>query len=189
MANTILHKRSSTAGAIPPAGSLTVGELAINTVDGALFTKLSSGTVVNVVQQSGTWTPVIEQTSAAAITGIGYSLQSGNWVRTGDLVWAQGVIDLNAAPATWPTSVAWLAGLPYSFIGNGGGGVVYGSTSVTPAGAQLAIVAQGSANTQFRMRLRIKTTASTGFTDMSLSALSATTTLRFFTVYKTNDAP
>jgi hypothetical protein len=48
MANTILHKRSSTASATPSAGSLTVGELAINTADGKLFTKKSNGTVVEI---------------------------------------------------------------------------------------------------------------------------------------------
>ena len=48
MANTILHKRSSTSSATPSAGSLTVGELAINTADGKLFTKKSNGTVVEI---------------------------------------------------------------------------------------------------------------------------------------------
>lgn len=48
MANTILHKRSSTASATPSAGSLTAGELAINTADGKLFTKKTNGTVVEI---------------------------------------------------------------------------------------------------------------------------------------------
>lgn len=48
MANTILHKRSSTASATPSAGSLTAGELAINVADGKLFTKKSNGTVVEI---------------------------------------------------------------------------------------------------------------------------------------------
>lgn len=48
MANTLLHKRSSTAGATPSAGSLTVGELAINTADGKVFTKKDDSTVVEI---------------------------------------------------------------------------------------------------------------------------------------------
>ena len=48
MANTILHKRSSTASATPSAGSLVAGELAINTADGKLFTKKDNGTVVEI---------------------------------------------------------------------------------------------------------------------------------------------
>jgi hypothetical protein len=48
MANTIRHKRSSTTGATPAAGSLVTGELAVNTADGKLFTKKDSGTVVEI---------------------------------------------------------------------------------------------------------------------------------------------
>jgi hypothetical protein len=48
MANTIRHKRSTTTGATPAAGSLVTGELAINTADGKLFTKKDDGTVVEI---------------------------------------------------------------------------------------------------------------------------------------------
>jgi hypothetical protein len=58
MPNTILLKKSATPGAVPAAGSLTAGELALNTADGKLFTKLSSGTVVDLTGTfSGTITP------------------------------------------------------------------------------------------------------------------------------------
>jgi hypothetical protein len=53
MANTILHKRSSTASATPSAGSLVAGELAINTADGKLFTKKDNGTVVEIGASGG----------------------------------------------------------------------------------------------------------------------------------------
>ena len=48
MANVIKHKRSGTASAVPAAGSLVAGELAINTADGKLFTKKDNGTVVEI---------------------------------------------------------------------------------------------------------------------------------------------
>ena len=48
MANTIRHKRSSTASAIPTSGSLSAGELAINTADGKLFLKKDDNSVVQV---------------------------------------------------------------------------------------------------------------------------------------------
>jgi hypothetical protein len=48
MANTILHKRSSTTGATPSSGSLSAGELAVNTADGKVFTKKDDGTVVEI---------------------------------------------------------------------------------------------------------------------------------------------
>ena len=48
MANNLLHKRSSTAGAVPSSGSLTVGELAINSADGKVFTKKTDNSVVEI---------------------------------------------------------------------------------------------------------------------------------------------
>lgn len=48
MANTIRHKRNSTASAIPTAGSLSTGELAINTADGKLFLKKDNSSVVEI---------------------------------------------------------------------------------------------------------------------------------------------
>lgn len=53
MANTILLKRNSSTGVVPTAGSLTVGELALNTADGKLFTKKDNGTVVEIVGSGG----------------------------------------------------------------------------------------------------------------------------------------
>ncbi|AUR95512.1 hypothetical protein NVP1208B_24 [Vibrio phage 1.208.B._10N.222.52.A7] len=43
MAQTILHKRSSTASDTPTTGDLALGELAINTTDGKLFFKKDDG--------------------------------------------------------------------------------------------------------------------------------------------------
>ena len=60
MANTIIIKNSSTASAVPSAGSLTQGELAINVTDKKLYTKDSGGSVVqlgaNEVTLTGTET-------------------------------------------------------------------------------------------------------------------------------------
>jgi len=61
MANTIVHKRSSTGGAVPAGGSLTPGELAVNTANGRVFTKRDDGTVVDVG-----WTPRIGSTTATS---------------------------------------------------------------------------------------------------------------------------
>lgn len=48
MTNTVLIKRSSTANAVPVAGNLVAGELAINYTDGNLFYK-NAGNVVTVI--------------------------------------------------------------------------------------------------------------------------------------------
>jgi hypothetical protein len=49
MANTIKHKRGTTA---PTAGQLVVGELAINTTTGEVYTKTDGGTVVALVNSN-----------------------------------------------------------------------------------------------------------------------------------------
>lgn len=48
MATTILIKNNSTAAAVPTAGQLSVGELAVNTADRKIYTKHSDGTVVQM---------------------------------------------------------------------------------------------------------------------------------------------
>ena len=48
MPTTIVTKNSSTAAAAPSAGSLTQGELAVNVTDKKLYTKNSSGSVVEL---------------------------------------------------------------------------------------------------------------------------------------------
>ena len=45
---TIQHKRSSTAGVIPPAAAINVGEIAINLADSKLFTKDESNNVIEL---------------------------------------------------------------------------------------------------------------------------------------------
>lgn len=55
MANVITIKRSSTASAVPTAGQLAVGELAVNLADKKLYTKNGGGTVITLAQPtSGT---------------------------------------------------------------------------------------------------------------------------------------
>ena len=48
MASKIILKNSSTASAVPTTGDLEVGEIALNTADRVLYTKDSTGTVVQV---------------------------------------------------------------------------------------------------------------------------------------------
>jgi len=52
MANTIKLRRSAVAGKAPAVGDLQLGELALNTFDGKLYTKKDNGTA-SVVELSG----------------------------------------------------------------------------------------------------------------------------------------
>jgi len=64
MASTIVTKNSSTASAVPTAGQLTKGELAVNVTDKKIYTKDNGGSVVKVVGGLGN-----QEANAVAITG------------------------------------------------------------------------------------------------------------------------
>src|SRR6056300_295473 len=53
MATVIKLKRSETALAIPSAGSLAAGELALNITDGKFYTKTSGGVTTNDITLNG----------------------------------------------------------------------------------------------------------------------------------------
>ena len=75
MANTIQHKRSSTASAVPTGGSLAAGELAVNTADGKLFLKKDNATVVEIggAAAAGTLTgaTLAAGVTASSLTSVG----------------------------------------------------------------------------------------------------------------------
>jgi hypothetical protein len=48
MATVIQLKRSETAGAIPAVNDIAVGELAVNLADGALYSKKTDGSIIEV---------------------------------------------------------------------------------------------------------------------------------------------
>ena len=66
MANKIKLKRSDSSGNVPDAGSLSFGELAVNTYDGKLFFKKNDGSVSleTIVTTNAQITGSIEMTGA-----------------------------------------------------------------------------------------------------------------------------
>jgi hypothetical protein len=90
MANTIITKNSATATAVPTAGQLVQGELAVNVTDKRLFTENSGGTVVELGTNPS---QVNFADNSKAIFGAGSDLQiyhtgSHSWVQdagTGNL--------------------------------------------------------------------------------------------------------
>ena len=53
MPTTFTLKANTTSGAVPSAGSLAVGELAINTGDGKLYSKMANNTVIQMNSPPG----------------------------------------------------------------------------------------------------------------------------------------
>lgn len=71
MANTLKLKQSAVASKVPTTAQLQLGELAVNTYDGRLFTKKNvSGTesIIEFVSNSGTWGISINGNAATATT-------------------------------------------------------------------------------------------------------------------------
>ena len=62
---TILHKRSSVSNRVPDLTALQLGELAVNTADGKIFTKTNSSEIVSFLDSSST--PYILDQSLSAI--------------------------------------------------------------------------------------------------------------------------
>ena len=83
MATVIKLKRSETALAIPSAGSLAAGELALNVTDGKFYTKTSGG-VVKEVGGAGSVT-LQDVTSNGAVTSNDITLDGSNLIFEGYL--------------------------------------------------------------------------------------------------------
>ena len=83
MSTVIKPKRSETALAIPSAGSLEAGELAMNVTDGKFYTKTSGGSVVEV---GGAGSVTLQDvTTNGAVTTNDITLNGSNLVFEGFL--------------------------------------------------------------------------------------------------------
>ena len=83
MATQILPKRSETALAIPTAGSLAAGELAMNVADGKFYTKTTGG-VVKEVGGAGAVT-LQDVTTTGAVTNNDITLDGADIIFEGAL--------------------------------------------------------------------------------------------------------
>lgn len=84
MATVVQFKRSSTEGAIPSAGALAPGELAINAADGKVFLKKADNTVVPVsdwvrtenVLSTTTADQIVDEYSVLKVRSVKYLIQA-----------------------------------------------------------------------------------------------------------------
>ena len=120
MSATIITKNSSTASAVPAAGSLVQGELAVNVTDKKLYTKDSSGTVQKLVGSLGN-----QEASAVAITG---GTESGVAITGGPI--NNTPIGVTTASTVRGTTVTATTGFVGDLTGN-----VTGNTTGTHTGA------------------------------------------------------
>ena len=140
--------RTATGSAVPTAGNLADGELAINTNDGKLFFKNSSGAVTVIASTGGSTGTVSSVNVVGGTTGLaptgGPITSSGNITLAGTLVAANGGTGLTA-PGTsgnvlksngsaW-TSAAEAAGYPAPTLIGVSGTVASATFQVATAGS------------------------------------------------------
>jgi hypothetical protein len=119
MANVIKIKRSAVASKVPTTGDLQLGELAINTYDGKLYTKKDNGTA-SIVEIGGSATGV--SSFSAGTTGLTPSTATtGAVTLAGTLAVANGGTGVTTSTgsgsnvlSTSPTLVTPLLGTPTS---------------------------------------------------------------------------
>lgn len=73
---TILHKRSSVSNRVPDLTALQLGELAVNTADGKIFTKTSGSEIISFIDSSAT-PYVLDQSLSAINTQYGANTVTG----------------------------------------------------------------------------------------------------------------
>jgi len=162
MANTILLKRSSTPGGVPSTSDITLGELAINSYNGRLFTEVNTGvaSIVDLTQNDPiTLSGDATGTSTNPSPGAGYSnlvvtltsvnSNTGTWggangqiptftVNAKGLVTAAGNISLGALAVTKAANTADITAnaavgtVGFSLTTTGVSAGTYGSATVIP---------------------------------------------------------
>jgi hypothetical protein len=74
MATIIQLKRSETASAIPLAGQIAVGELAVNLADGTLYSKKTDGSIIEVGGYNPEFFTIPETIDLGDIAGVNPSV-------------------------------------------------------------------------------------------------------------------
>lgn len=101
MANLIKLKRSAVAGKAPAVGDLALGELALNTYDGKLYTKKDNGTASIVDLSAGGSSGPIAETAQVISENVTF--------KTGFNGLSVGPVEVAATYAvTVPANATWL---------------------------------------------------------------------------------
>jgi len=74
MSTVVQIKRSETSGSIPTASDIAVGELAVNLADGALYSKKTDGSIIEVGGYNPEFFTVPETIDLGDIAGVNPSV-------------------------------------------------------------------------------------------------------------------
>ena len=89
--------------------AVTADKIADDAVDTAQIADDAVTTAKTDFYESGTWTPYF-----GAVTGPTYNSQTGTYVKIGNVVYCEGIIDVASGLSNTDTSGIHIAGLPYS---------------------------------------------------------------------------
>ena len=153
MSNQILIKRSAIANAVPSTGNLALGELAINTNDGKLYTKVDDGGGAVVFE--------LTQNQRITITGDA----TGNGISSIPLL-------LNSAQGNI-TSVGTLSSLTVSGNINGSNAILSGLLSAANVTASANISATGNVSGNYLIA-QSAIIGNVEFTDITTANITAT---------------
>ena len=155
MPATILPKRNSIANSVPPASSLTVGELAVNTADGRIYIKNSANSVINLAVSSIAGQAISPSSVSTtgdinAATGAGFKINntaaSGSYLRGNGSRFVSNTIQSGDLGTGTANSAAYLRGdrtwqtLNASAVGLGN---VSNTAQVTAVSGTAPIVSSG----------------------------------------------
>jgi hypothetical protein len=125
---------STTAAAVPTAGNLVAGELAINTQDGKLFYKDAAGVVQTIASKAGALGDVVGPASATDNAISRFDATTGKLIQNSLVT----VSDTGAISAPVDASISGLT------VGKGGGAIV---TNTAVGGSALSANTTGQYNT------------------------------------------
>lgn len=133
MANTIKIKRSAVQGKVPSTGDLSLGELALNTYDGKLYTKRSVGGNETIVELSGGGAGG-GQSFTASVSPPGLPADGDEWLDLSDGTHYTYVNDGDSIAWVELSPPQLLAPAPTTNLDGGGPTTVFGGITPIDAG-------------------------------------------------------
>jgi hypothetical protein len=182
VANTILHKRSNTQGAVPLLANLSLGELSINTWNGRLYTKKNDGSnaIVDLSQNDKiTLSGDATGTSTNPSAGLGYSnlavTLSSTGVSAGSYGSATSVPTIVVDAKGRITSVTTNAiSTSFTLAGTSGSATVSGGSTLALAGTYGVTVAVGATYANISTPQDLRTTAGPTFANVTAGEITIT---------------
>jgi len=151
-----------------------------------LATQQSIKAYVDAFFASGSWTPVIRDSSDSDGEGQTYTTQTGNYIRLGDLVFIWGTITWTSLGTL--TSTAHIAGLPFNPVSALAGGLTIHNTIGIDMTSSFPVMAGsiGSGASPFaRIQLQKWAVGGTGTgSGVTVTDLTAAGTIHFYGWYK-----